>query len=121
MVVVPLPERGEETGHVGPGDLPEPAHPGGREVLGVAAQVTAVGGDRVGRQAALDGQVVQVAGDDPLDGGPGAQRGGQVRTSSSAVTDMPWASATSGSTIWPSTTFTPCASARLLPTAAVVP
>jgi hypothetical protein len=121
MVVVPLAEGGEEPGDVGLRDLAQPTDPAGREVLGVAAQVTAVGGDRVRRQTALDGQVVQVAGDDPLDGGSGAERGGQSRTSSRATAVMPCASATSGSTTCPATTLTPCASARLLATAAEVP
>jgi hypothetical protein len=121
VLVVPLAQRGEEPGHVGLGDLPQPADAGRGQVLGVPAQVTAVGGDRVGRQPALDREVVQIAGDDPFDVRSRVQGGAQVRTSWSGTAVTPWASATSGSTIWPATTFTPCASAGFPATAAAVP
>ncbi|MCU1668481.1 MAG: hypothetical protein JWP40_1408 [Blastococcus sp.] len=130
MVVVPLPEGAEETGDVGLGDLAQAAQTRTGEVLGVPAQVAAVGGDRVGRQAAFDREMVEVPGDDAFDGRPapgcGGRRlilgeAGQCSTSASGTTGMPWAWATSGSTIWPATTLTPCARARLLATAAAVP
>ena len=123
MVVVPLPQRGEEAGDVGLGHLAHALDAGRGQVLGVAPQVAAVGGDGVGGQAALDGQVVEVAGDDPLGVRPGADSGSerQRRTSWSPTAAIPWASATSGSTTCPSTTLTPVASAGLPATAAAVP
>jgi hypothetical protein len=121
MVVVPLPQGREEPGDVGLGDLPEARHPCGVQISGVAAQVAAVGGDRVGRESAFDREVVEVTGDDPLDGGPCVQRCRQDSTSSSATAAMPCASATSGSTTCPATTFTPWARGLLPCTAAAVP
>src|SRR3954447_15870888 len=110
----PRARGGQEPGHVGLGDLPHAPYTGGGEVLRVPARVAPVGGDRVRGQPAFDGEVVQVAGDDPLDVGSGVQRGGQTSTSWSGTAVMPWASATSGRTTCPAATFTPWASAGLL-------
>jgi hypothetical protein len=123
VLVVALPEGGQEARDVGLGHLAQAAHARGAEVGGVPAQVPAVGRDRVGRQPPLDGQVVQIAGDDPLQRGSGSEVRGQRqgRTSWSGTGVMPWASATSGSTTCPAATLTPWASAGLLRTAAAVP
>ena len=102
-------------------DLAQPADPGGGEELGVAAQVPAVGGHRVRRQAALHRQVVQVSGDDPCHVRSRRERRRQERTSPSGTACIPCASATSGSTTWPATTFTPWARSRCARTAATVP
>ena len=56
-------------GDVGSVTSPRSAHARAGQELDVAAQVAAVGRERVGRQPALDRQVVEVAGDDPVDGG----------------------------------------------------
>jgi len=61
VLLIALPQRGEELRHVGGGDITQP----GRAVVGqhrnVPEQVPAVGLDRVRRQPALHHQVLQVA------------------------------------------------------------
>ena len=122
MVLVPGTQRGQEPGDVGLRDLAQGADAGRGQVPNIAAQVAAVGRDRVRREPALDRQVVQVAGDDPLEVTRRRIEGSrQDSTSSSATAVIPCASATSGRTTRPATTFTPWASAGLLCTAAVVP
>ena len=79
-------EKGEDVcllDPVGSGD------PGRRQVLDIAAQVAAVGGDGVGRQSTLDRQVIEVGLQRDLE-----RASAQRSTSSSASTSAPWASAT---------------------------
>ena len=96
MVRVALAEAGKEGGHVGLGHRREGGVAGGVEVLVIAPEVTAVGGQRVRGDPALDGQVVEV--------GPGCSAElappvrcavrRQRRTSSTGTQDIPCASAT---------------------------
>src|SRR3954464_3678232 len=55
----PPAERGQDPGDVGLRDLAHAPHAGRVQVLGVPPQVPPVGGDRVGGETALDGEVVE--------------------------------------------------------------
>ena len=71
-----------------------------RESSRVPLQVTLVGLQRVRGQAALDGQVVEIAADRGRDRGGGGT--GQLSTSASGVAGRPSASATGGQVTTPS-------------------
>jgi hypothetical protein len=89
VLVVPFPEPGQEGGDILLRDVGQVGEPGRRELVEVAAQVPAVRRQRVGGEAALDGQVVQVRRD-----GPGRGRGAQPSASASEVSGIACASAT---------------------------
>ncbi len=96
--LVALAQRGEEVGDVGLAHGGQVVDAAGREPVDVAAQVAPVGQQGVGRQPALDREVVEVGVDDPRRGqarvGRGHGRRGQTRTSSSGAVVSPCASAT---------------------------
>jgi hypothetical protein len=85
-----LPQRGQEPGDVGLGDLVDAITTQSTQILGIAPQVTAVGAQRVGRQATLDPEVVEVA----ADGARNYRRVTQPSTSSRVTSSRPCASAT---------------------------
>jgi hypothetical protein len=105
VVGVALAQGGEEVGDRRFADVTEVVEAAADEVFGVAPQVAPVGQQRVGRQAALDGEVVEVGPNDlrwrtPYAAG-GPDRGGRLdrgqdRASASGVTGRSCASATGG-------------------------
>ncbi len=92
MVGVALPQSGKELGDIGLDDVGQRGPAAGVEQLRVAVQIAAVGRQRVGRQPAFDGKVVEVTPDARLDRRDIRQRS----TESSATESRPCASATEG-------------------------
>ena len=89
VLLAALAQRDEEGEDMSLGDAVGSGDPGRRQVLDIAAEVTAVGGDGVGRQSTLDRKVVKVGLQRDLE-----RASAQRSTSSSASTSAPWASAT---------------------------
>ncbi|MDX6199982.1 MAG: hypothetical protein QOJ79_3133 [Actinomycetota bacterium] len=89
VLVLALPQPGQETRDIRLGHLGEVVEPGGCEVLEVTAQITAVRRQRVGGETPLDSQVVEVRRD-----GAGGRRGAQPSAAASGVSGIPCASAT---------------------------
>jgi len=94
VVGVAFAQPGEELADVGLGDVGERRTAAGVEQLGVSAQVPPVGRQGVGREATLDGEVVEIRPDRRVDRGAGRQL--QRSTASSATESSPCASATDG-------------------------
>ena len=97
---VAFPQPGQEVSHVGRrhvGDLDAPC---GRQSGRVAPKITPVCLERVLREAALDGQMVEIAPDRP-------DQCGQLSTSTTGTAARPWASATGAHVTVPACVLSP--------------
>ena len=89
MVLRPGPERGQERGDVRLRHVLDRLRAGSREEVDLAPEISLVGLQRVGREAALDREVIEV---DP----DGTRDLAQPSTSASDDVGRPWASPTGG-------------------------
>ena len=111
MVGVTLAQRDQEPRHGRLGDLAQALHALAVEVLEVAAQVAAVGRERVDRETALDREVVEVGAYGARElagrGGRGRRPGVYASTSSGLTASMPTPSPTGLLVSWPACVLRP--------------
>jgi hypothetical protein len=95
MRLVALPQPGQEVSDILRADVLDLGPPGRGQRRCVALQVTPVRLERVLREPALYGQVVEIPPDN-------SGEGGQLSTSASGTAGRPWASATGAQVMVPS-------------------